>query len=125
MRLFSYLYQLKLNFISHCYSSKNIYTKHEKNERTQQNELGLNGNIKHKCEVAAQKVQCINNFTHWPITKPKRKTAVIKKNTLISLCINHKKTVHFKPEYYIHNINVEGINKQKPVNNGAVIRKLH
>ncbi|TYK64904.1 hypothetical protein [Colwellia echini] len=87
MRLLSYLYQLKISFINLLYSKtslaahylkvdhlkvEHLKTDHVKAEPEQELQIELPHNLKLKCEIAAQKREFINNFSHWPITKAKK-----------------------------------------------------
>lgn len=115
MSFFAYLYQLRVNIKKYFHSNKTIPTKQEKSQCAQEVKDYLKNDLSLKCKKAAQEIQYIKNFSHWPMTEAKKK---LEKNAIVYLDVNRKKRTTVIPN------NHEGIKVISSMNTTSVIDKV-
>jgi hypothetical protein len=121
MSFFAYIYQLKICFIKFFYTNKNFILKQDNTKYAQEVNANLKTNITLKCKKAAQEIQYIKNFTHWPITEAKNK---IDKNAIVYLDINRYKRAKNTPKNHEDNTIVGSIDKESLKNKMVVIKRI-
>ena len=92
MSLFYYFYHLKVSFRKLFYSNKMITAQQEDTTLAEKISAENKYNLKLKCTKAAEEIQHIKSFSHWPITKAKINSKS-EQSSLIYLNINRNKRV--------------------------------
>ncbi|KGJ87777.1 hypothetical protein [Colwellia psychrerythraea] len=93
MSFFAYLYQVKASFRRFFYSSTSVTPEQETTQYAQEVNDEIKHNLKIKCRRAAQEIQYLRCFSHWPIARAKIK---IEKNSLVYLDISRSKRSNFE-----------------------------
>lgn len=88
MSILGYLYLLRASFRKFFNSKKAAAINDENTKYALEACTQNKNNLNHKCEKAAQEIQYISSFTHWPIAKAKVKT---QKDSLVYLDVNRSK----------------------------------
>ncbi len=121
MSFFTYLYQLKASFTKFLSSNKAVATTQEQTKYAQEVNANFNSNLKLKCKKAAQEIQYIKSFTHWPIAEAKNKT---EKNAIVYLDISRNKLATITQKNPHKNKEIEAIDKTSLANKIVIIKKL-
>ncbi|ALO35031.1 hypothetical protein CMT41_10125 [Colwellia sp. MT41] len=92
MRFFAYLYQFKSNLYRFFQLKRTIITKEQKTTYADELRLVQKNDLRLRCKKAAQEIQYLGRFSHWPIAKVKVK---IEKNSLIYLDVSRSRRTFF------------------------------
>jgi len=121
MSLLGYLYSLRASFRKFFNSKDAAAINDEKTkyevEVCTQNKDSLN----HKCKKAAQEIQYISSFTHWPIAKAKTKT---QKDSLVYLDVNRNKRASLEQRNKRARKVVQDTNKLPLANKISTVKKF-
>ncbi|WP_057831741.1 hypothetical protein [Colwellia sp. TT2012] len=88
MRFFACLYQFKTNLYRFFQLKKSIVAKRQNTKYAQEVRGIEKKDLRLRCKKAAQEIQYLGRFSHWPIAKVKIK---IEKNSLLYLDISRSK----------------------------------
>ncbi len=72
MSFFSYLYQLKISFTKFFDANASVAPGLEKTKYAEEAIADTRYNLRIKCKRAAQEIQYLRGFSHWPIAKAKK-----------------------------------------------------